>query len=1178
MKLKKGKLPPDQASRDRIVRELDMNFFVEASAGSGKTTVLIDRMAALILTGVPINRISTITFTKAAANEFYKRFHRKLSELLEKTSGDEHRWVEEALKNIDLCFMGTIDSFCNMILKEHPSRAGVPSKVKVMQGAEWDSVFLREYRLMLAGEYGSKIKRKAAAFDRLFRFADDTFMHVMRELMSKSSYEFLSDALPEPEDIQKKYCGYMPALSDLLMLLGSGDVQDKMTSADNQKKLAKMKKATVDLAALDLVQAASSTGTYIYDHLGELASSVPVLKGFKFTLPEDVLYNNRPGYFPPSIDGWINRNSTAEKIEAGQNIKSRGATFTLDFGENNEFLAMIKGIQYDLALDLCIEAREQLFDRLKANGELSFSPCLSVVRDMLKKDAACEGSPLIRHITERHRYYLIDEFQDTDPLQYEIFFYLAAGENAVPEWEKCVPLPGALFIVGDPKQSIYSFKGADVEAFIKVRDLFEHASGEKDDPRAVLRLTFNFRSTPELCAYFDEQFTGLLGPDIYSPVRTPGDEEDLLFPEGDKLFHGCWRLVPSAAGNDEDDNFIPTVADIIETIVGNEEHLIMPDPAAPARKIEFDDIMVITKNKALTDVVRQELELRGIPVFVEGSCSFETSRALAALTTLLYAAADPWDAQAVAAALLGPVFGFSESDLAEAVRTTGNKTERFASLIREKNLDEAIGNAELREALTTLRRLGSRVREMSPSAAFCTVSDELKLFSIMGSQGMKYYYYALELIRSREAEGTLTSLRQAADMLKKMIEDSDGLERCLNLSEDEKGVHIANLHKVKGLEKPVVFLASKQSTNYKSVESRMSVALVKNADGGRSPYVFSISKDIGRNSVPVIASPTDREGYEERFSEAVASGLAEIRRQHYVAATRAGCALIICDSDKDPESYDEEAKLLQTQWKALIKGSTLISPGGDLLLLKPEKGGQGLVSEKLEYTDSAYSSKDIAAGAEPEHPYVLPHDAAVTPSAHGDNNSASDNEDDESTEAEETESAVSLIPGNEKGTLVHACMEYLIYSGGAAAAEPELLAERVVDEKGSYFDEDQRSEGIEIIKGVIKTVLSGGYPQNTAAPADLLSELMSDRTDEVYCELPFVYTDDSQQIVSGVIDLLYRQGDQWHVIDYKTNHNAEGLEQEPKYAAQLACYAEAVKRLKTHGAGTVDAHIYHIKI
>ena len=132
----------DALSRNRIVRETDKNFLVEAGAGSGKTTMLVNRMVAMVEAGIPIDQICAITFTKAAANEFYERFQKLLIE----RSNPEYKWEDkgqagqlcsptdetrdrcaEALRNIDLCFMGTIDSFCNMILSEHPSAAKIPS-------------------------------------------------------------------------------------------------------------------------------------------------------------------------------------------------------------------------------------------------------------------------------------------------------------------------------------------------------------------------------------------------------------------------------------------------------------------------------------------------------------------------------------------------------------------------------------------------------------------------------------------------------------------------------------------------------------------------------------------------------------------------------------------------------------------------------------------------------------------------------------------------------------------------------------------------------------------------------------------------------------------------------------------------------------------------------------------
>ena len=137
----------DTISRQKIVDKTDSNFFVEAGAGSGKTTILVKRMVAMVEQGLDVSKICAITFTKAAAGEFYDRFQKALIErstaptvegFVQKPGelGNPDNVTRErclkALNDIDLCFMGTIDSFCNMILSEHPAKAGIPSNAAVL--------------------------------------------------------------------------------------------------------------------------------------------------------------------------------------------------------------------------------------------------------------------------------------------------------------------------------------------------------------------------------------------------------------------------------------------------------------------------------------------------------------------------------------------------------------------------------------------------------------------------------------------------------------------------------------------------------------------------------------------------------------------------------------------------------------------------------------------------------------------------------------------------------------------------------------------------------------------------------------------------------------------------------------------------------------------------------------
>ena len=188
----------DTLSRNRIVSEMDQNFFVEAGAGSGKTTMLVSRMVAMVEEGIPIHQISAITFTKAAANEFYERFQKTLIE----RSNPEYEWKDEkragqlkeptddtrdkckkALRDIDLCFMGTIDSFCNTILSEHPAESGIPSDAHIISAAEQRAFYRQQYVRIRHGEYGPELSEMADSFASAISEDSDVFVNGMLLLM-----------------------------------------------------------------------------------------------------------------------------------------------------------------------------------------------------------------------------------------------------------------------------------------------------------------------------------------------------------------------------------------------------------------------------------------------------------------------------------------------------------------------------------------------------------------------------------------------------------------------------------------------------------------------------------------------------------------------------------------------------------------------------------------------------------------------------------------------------------------------------------------------------------------------------------------------------------------------------------------------------------------------------------
>ena len=206
----------DFISRKKIIRDTETNFFVEAGAGSGKTTVLVERMVAMVENGIPVEKICTITFTKAAANEFYERFQRRLIERsripevfeeteyrLPKPTEETALRCQEALQNIDLCFMGTIDSFCNMILSEHPAEARIPSGSSVIEEEKMKLIYLQEYSQIQRGNYGKELQDLGRIFSATRRNPNSAFVAIIADLLdvrdAKLMYSEPESDAGEPE-------------------------------------------------------------------------------------------------------------------------------------------------------------------------------------------------------------------------------------------------------------------------------------------------------------------------------------------------------------------------------------------------------------------------------------------------------------------------------------------------------------------------------------------------------------------------------------------------------------------------------------------------------------------------------------------------------------------------------------------------------------------------------------------------------------------------------------------------------------------------------------------------------------------------------------------------------------------------------------------------------------------
>ena len=1124
-------LEMDTLSRNRIISEIGTNLFVEAGAGSGKTTMLVRRMVAMVEAGNEISRICAITFTKAAAGEFYNRFQKMLIErsnpsLEWKDSGEPGQLPEPteetrercrtALQNIDLCFMGTIDAFCGMVLSEHPSEAGIPSDAAILRDEDAETIYKQQYVKICSGTYGDELKKLAVSFQLLHSNAQDVFVRGLSFIMNNRNAMFHYDEAPDV-NIDRLFAEEKKTLVQAIRFM-------------KDHPNIKYPKEQKNLNAWENIKGSyqrirgrwSSNYTNLLYGLKEL-KNIRILPG-AVAQYEEIL---------------------GPAFAAGG---KKGDWYELKACQEGGLLDRLKKIQYDVSMTFmnrCVPVMEQA---LREKGGLTYFDFLFYLRNMLRKDAEGDGK-LIRYIYNRHSYFLIDEFQDTNPLQAEVFFYLSS-ENPVAQWYNCVPRQGSLFIVGDPKQSIYRFRSADVTSFLRVKRLFEQNGGE------ILELSRNFRSVCTLSEYFNRVFTALLPEETenqsrYKEIPLPKPRED--------EFQGIFTYRSYAEGKSAeghpDETDPKRIADIISALVNNDIFMLRGERDEHLRPIRYSDIMVITYGKNKLGPIMNELAAQGIPTRVEGSVPFSENDALREISRIYSAVADPDDKVALYGALTGKVIAVSYDEILQYKADGGTVSVRASQAdIQNEKLDCSC----VHQKLTILRKVHRLAGKLSPAALFSKIMDEFQIYRKVSSDHLEVVCYALELLRNAERAGLVVTLKDGSTFIKGLIAGESGEERCLSLEAEKDCVHMANLHKVKGLEAPIVILASASTKSFQADKRLL------HGDSGSEGYLFSLDSERGENGRSITYFET-KEFPEEKAAENEALK-AEGQRLVYVAATRARNALILCNRTrvlKGKESVD-------SKWSPLTE-----SGHPDLLWYVEQHSGEENVRNEETITEVAASTLYMQA----KEGSALNNRKAETASFHTETPSNLHLVSKIDDSGSETVSAHDLkdeeFSGKKRfpallGTMTHKLMEMLVSARNRIDAESAVT--EIIREYRTAETEPFEAELRKALNKAAEQIRNGGYAQTNGLPQDILGTLLA--ADEVYCELPFCYKDtETNTVWNGIMDVVYAENGCWHIVDYKTN--ADGSDLDTKYQGQLNAYVTAFKEITGQQA---DARTYHIDI
>ena len=590
----------------------------------------------------------------------------------------------------------------------------------------------------------------------------------------------------------------------------------------------------------------------------------------------------------------------------------------------------LKKFRDDAGANVAPLLREELWpvvgiyeDLKRRAGRLDFLDLLLVARNLVR------DNPAVRtELQSRFTHIFVDEFQDTDPLQAEILLLLSSADPAETNWLKVKPIPGKLFIVGDPKQSIYRFRRADVSLYQGVKQILLMHGAE------LAHLTVSFRATPAIQTMVNAAFAPLMSQEsgtqpAYAPLTPyraePATQPSIVVLPVPEPYGDFGRVV-----NWKIDESIPeAIAAYARWLVHESGWTVTerekPDERVPIRPRHIC-ILFRRMNSFGRDVTRpylRALEARHLQhVLVKGG-SFNEREEVIAVRNLLGAIERPDDELTVFAALRGPVFALSDAALLEFRMTLGS-LHPFRKL--PDDLPESL--KEVRGALEIIKNLhrGRNRRPIAETLAMLLAETRAHAgFAIWptGEQALANIMRIMDQARRYEARGGMTSFRAFVDELEARAERDEASETPI-VEEGTEGIRIMTVHRAKGLEFPVVILADITCNETRA---------------GASRYIEPASKLAAME----LAGCAPRELQEHQAKEHERDE-EEAVRLLYVAATRAR-DLIVVPAVGDEESDGWLARLNPVIYPAPAERRSPVSAhpagcpefGDDSVLTRPEK-------------------------------------------------------------------------------------------------------------------------------------------------------------------------------------------------------------------------------------------------
>ena len=836
---------------------IDTHVCVTAGAGSGKTTVLVQRYLKILRErDVTPREIVAITFTEKAAAEMKERVIQNLNQETDRNTR------ENFIDQMNTAHISTIHAFCSRILREFPFQANVPANFSILQGIDQklslQNILKQTLKTIATDEDDghrpelTRLLQRYGGQQKLVAFFSD--MVERRDLLERLTQEIYGN----PNDTAIRESLEQQVREELMSMIDSAEF---IRCLNHVLEVASGRNAEAvrDLAQrLEVLCTQNPDSPEILNLLSQIANLITTASN---SIAKRDFLGNRVGTtgIETEIAFLV---STATNIEAVPTVQDDGTMTDDDF-----LISTIRDL-----LTLYKRVLQDYQNAKLSQSTLDFNDLQLKTRDLLRDHA-----DIRQELTERYKYFMVDEYQDTNQLQYELVMLLTNElENA------------NLFIVGDPKQSIYAFRGADVRVFKKTQQKI------RDNGGLDIPLKENFRSLRDLIRFTNHLFSRLMHDGSENEFEVP--YEPLIKARSTDAD----RAVEIFLGRDGEEpvDEYTLVARHIKNMKRNGDTVWVrgENSREVERPVEYGDIAILIRSRTHLPNIEHALLEADIPCLTTGGIGFYQRQEIYDIWNYLNFLNAPEDNQTSLVGILrSPAFGISDTELYEISRQ--QKDTDFW----EKAQNYQTPSEHLRNAIDTLKNHEQIAHRTPVNRLVLTIVNQTGMIATLnigkqGAQRWANYQKLLDLARNFDGDENTHMLPNFIEFLDTLITE-EPREGQAPVEATSGAVQIMTIHAAKGKEFPIVILP----------------CLNRGGQKDREPF---IDEKLGIGFSPLKPDDsykkTAPEIIEHMKSRSSKKETAENKRIFYVGATRACDRLILSGTLPDNGKPQQMLEWLHT--------------------------------------------------------------------------------------------------------------------------------------------------------------------------------------------------------------------------------------------------------------------------